>query len=342
MRFSRLILLILWIATPACARGAGDVFIDPSEDFRADVYASPRTALRVLARDVAGTLCDCDSFEPDTSHVVIVNDLEGAIAGAMRQMHSDVHLRASADAIESPKAGDFVVRVALTDPPRPAAMWGSADVRSGTLTATITGAAVKPLTVSVKFVDKPWADDWSAFINREPAKHKWILAASPRPCISEQEADVYARNAAAQALWPSVRDQMHDNAIGKKVIKVTQDFVVQQIQASLNRDLGVADQFVQRFDRPYGRVWKKSLLIDATPATIDKLARNISLAARQDLARRTSENWRTWGSTGGLVGVILLLYFFVNAVTKGYFVWRLRAVALLLAIVGLLTVLAMR
>jgi hypothetical protein len=43
-----------------------------------------------------------------------------------------------------------------------------------------------------------------------------------------------------------------------------------------------------------------------------------------------------------LVVVILLLYFFVNAVTKGYFVWRLRAVALLLAIVGLLTVLATR
>jgi hypothetical protein len=31
------------------------------------------------------------------------------------------------------------------------------------------------------------------------------------------------------------------NAIGKQVIKVTQDFVVQQIQASLNQDVGVAD-----------------------------------------------------------------------------------------------------
>jgi hypothetical protein len=206
----------------------------------------------------------------------------------------------------------------------------------------LTGGAEKPTTVSVKFVDKPWADDWAAFVNREPAKHKCILASSPRPCISEQEADVYARNAAAQALWPAVRDQMHVNAIGKQVIKVTQDFVVQQIQASLNQDVGVADQFVQRFDRPYGRVWKKSLLIDATPATIDKLARKISLAARQDLAQRRAESWRTWGSTGGLVVVILLLYFFVNAVTKGYFVWRLRAVALLLAIVGLLTVLATR
>jgi hypothetical protein len=275
--------------------------------------------------------------------VAIVNDLEGAIASALREMHPAVHLRTAPAAAETPKAGDFIVRVDLADPPRPAELWGSADVRSGTLTATIlTGGAEKLTTIAVKFVDKPWADDWAAFLNREPAKHKWVLAASQRPCISEQEADVYARNAAAQSLWPAVREQMRVNAIGKQVIRVTQDFVVQQIQSSMNQDVGVADQFVQGFDRPYGRVWKKSLLIDATPTTIDKLARKISLAARQDLAQRNAESWRTWGSTGGLVVVILLLYFFVNAVTKGYFVWRLRAVALLLAIVGLLTVLAMR
>ena len=40
------------------------------------------------------------------------------------------------------------------------------------------------------------------------------------------------------------------------------------------------------------------------------------------------------------LAVIVLLYMLVNSLTKGYFMWRLRAGALLLTIVGILVALA--
>jgi len=46
------------------------------------------------------------------------------------------------------------------------------------------------------------------------------------------------------------------------------------------------------------------------------------------------------GAVAGLAVVIGLLYAFINAVTKGYFMWRLRAVALLVAIAAVLIVFA--
>jgi hypothetical protein len=38
--------------------------------------------------------------------------------------------------------------------------------------------------------------------------------------------------------------------------------------------------------------------------------------------------------------VLVLLYLFLNAVTRGYYAWRLRAAALMLAIVAILGVFA--
>jgi hypothetical protein len=34
-----------------------------------------------------------------------------------------------------------------------------------------------------------------------------------------------------------------------------------------------------------------------------------------------------WAAVAGMVAVIVLMYFLLNAITKGYFMWRLRAVA---------------
>jgi hypothetical protein len=79
--------------TPACAR-AGDLFNDASSDFRADVYASPRAALRVVAHDVARALARLRLVQTRHVEVVIANDLEDAIAPRAAR-------RASASPLES-------------------------------------------------------------------------------------------------------------------------------------------------------------------------------------------------------------------------------------------------
>ena len=114
-----------------------------------------------------------------------------------------------------------------------------------------------------------------------------------------------------------------------------------QLESMIQSNLGIADQFVQSFERPYGRLWKKQLLVDAKKTNIEQFARAISSHASDARWQQLRETGSRLGSTAALVGVILLLYFFVNAVTKGYFVWRSRAIALLLALVGVITIIAL-
>ncbi len=333
-------LITFILLTISCA---GRVYAyDDSTDWRADVYASPKSALAALANETVRVLSGQKEFDPQTSRITIVNDFDSATSTAVRIEFPATKIE-NASAEEKLQPGTLAIRIQLKDAQRPGAVWASSDLEAGTLSATIFSGsdAQRPTTIAVKFVDKPWADDWSSFVNREHAK-KWMMAESPRPCVSEREADEEARRAAALALWQPVVEQLKANATGKRSILVAQEFVVGQIETQLQRNVGIADQFVQRFDRPYGRVWHKMLLLDGSKSTIDTLARNIAARARADYAQKQRDRFWSFGSTGALAVVILLLYFFVNAVTKGYFVWRLRAAALLLAIVGIIVAMSLK
>jgi hypothetical protein len=304
-----------------------------------DVHASPEAAMSSLAARIARSIQSTQGFVEDGSRrVIVVGALDEEIVQRMHAHFPQTCVTVGEPPTTQPAADEFLVRVRTLDFKRPGAIWGSTDLESGTLLALVfTPTKTKPTEITVKFVDKPWADDFGAFVNRDKGR-QWMLAESPRPCISEAEANQQAIQAAALELWPAVKEQMRVNAIGKTKIMVSQQFVVDQVEQALSRGVGVADRFVQKFDRPYGPVWKQSLLIDASRTTLDKYAKEISAVARAERAQQVG----TWRSTGALVVVILLLYFFVNAVTKGYFVWRLRAVALLAAIVGILAVMATR
>ncbi|HWP41337.1 MAG TPA: hypothetical protein VNL70_10465, partial [Tepidisphaeraceae bacterium] len=89
--------------------------------------------------------------------------------------------------------------------------------------------------------------------------------------------------------------------------------------------------------RPYAELWREMMLIDASPATIDRLAMQCAAAARQQLGRAASG----WGALAALVLVIILAYAFLNAATRGYLVWRLRAIAVLAIIAAVLAAMAM-
>lgn len=327
--------------TALCAPPAQAAIVEDVEaGILCDVHASPEAGMESLVARIARSVQSTRGFVEDGSRrVVVVGALADEIVERLHQHFPATCVTAGDAPTTRPAADEFLVRVRTVDFKQPGAIWGSSDLESGTLVASVSAgaAATRPTEIAVKFVDKPWADDFGAFVNRDKGR-QWMLAESPRPCISEAEANQQAIEAAALELWPAVREQMRVNAIGRSKIMVSQQFVVDQVESALSRGVGITDRLVQQFERPYGKVWKQSLLIDQSKGTIDRYAREISAVARADRAQQVG----TWGSTAALVSVIVLLYFFVNAVTKGYFVWRLRAVALLVAIAGILSIMALR
>jgi hypothetical protein len=94
----------------------------------------------------------------------------------------------------------------------------------------------------------------------------------------------------------------------------------------LESDL-VLDRFVQSFDGSAGRIWRQALLIDGSTSKLEQLAhRKIALV------RTVKRNWaKMFITVLGLLLLISVVYVFLNAATKGYYVWSLRIAGLVLA-----------
>jgi hypothetical protein len=91
----------------------------------------------------------------------------------------------------------------------------------------------------------------------------------------------------------------------------------------------VLDRFVQSFEGTAGKIWRQALLIDASTEKLTKLARRKAVAMRE-----TKRTWaRVTVSVFGLILLITAVYAFLNAATKGYYVWSLRIAGMVLFLV---------
>jgi hypothetical protein len=180
------------------------------------------------------------------------------------------------------------------------------------------------------FVDKPWFDNFAQFVDRRPHE-RWILAQSPTPCTDSGEAEYEARCDAVRKLTPDVQRKLNGRfrwpwspfaGSGDSRQKAT-------IQCSL--DNCIVDRFVQGYPRPYGTVWRTAILINASDRTIELLA---SACERQMRSERRGV-LGTVASVGGLFLLICLVYFFLNVVTRGYYVRALRAAVAGIVLVGI-------
>jgi hypothetical protein len=168
---------------------------------------------------------------------------------------------------------------------------------------------------SVNYADKPWADNFAAFVSANPSQN-WILAQSPQPASSPDEAASQAINNAASKLY-------------QQIAKQGPPMPIPQIERELSKDYLVSDRFVQKISRPYGDVWREALLVNAAPDNLQQL-----VYQHQTVRRAQAWSWvRHIGSALGLLAVICLVYIFLNAATKGYYVWSLRIATGVLALV---------
>jgi hypothetical protein len=202
----------------------------------------------------------------------------------------------------------------------------------GEVTAKASDAKGGSAFAILSYVDKPWAESLSKFVSTNPG-HVWLVGSSREACTSQEDAQKQAYRQLAGQLEGPVATEMNrrgpwssDNWNRQRLS------LIDRIESEIRKGGFVSDQFAQQFPRPYGNVWKQRLLMDASAAKIGALAdRLYGEAARQAAGYRTA--WlRTVLSAAGIAVLICLVYLLLNAVTKGYYVWRLRAVALVLAL----------
>jgi hypothetical protein len=324
----------------------------------ADIYPSRQTAVRQLARQIVASVRETQPSETGVAETSIairddhhtsglrqtelIKQLRDLIQAALPEVRTS-YGDATGPATDRSHAIDLEVVFTAVAPQW--VSWSNDRMPGGVI--HIYGTFPDPAdsrSFSARFIEKSWADDWTGFVNQTEPGKRWLRAESAMLCSSEQEARTEAHKAATNQLVPYVRSRMNSRTamtgLASTDIKlmVNDEFIARQVAGSLQREeaIVVADRFVQRFSRPYGDVWREQVLIDASPQKIDELVNFYTRVAQAQLGKTVTN----FGTLGVLVGIILLAYAFLNAATKGYFVWRLRAAALLLAIVAVLVVVA--
>jgi hypothetical protein len=310
-----------------------------ADHFDPDVYQSEGAAVRGLTGQMAKILDSVTAGKKDPSReqgpspIVI----KGMISPSLLQEMQGILAK------EFPSAwvywskgstrvdGNTVILYACREPE------GSVD---GTVTGDNTEGAPHVLRMdatgtegkisrSTRFLDKPWVDDFSLFASQSKGRN-WIKALSREPAISTAEAEQKAIDDAVSQLEPRVRDRMTGDARGAE-----SSGIQRQIRANLESSGMIADRFVQRFERSYAELWQVGLLIDASSKKIAGLAEKCDrlLVVKQRTHRQTAL------SIAGVVALVCVVYIFLNSVTKGYFVWSLRAAAIAIIAGGVFLVL---
>ncbi len=318
--------------------------VEEHQDFKADVYPSIHAAAEALGRDIGMGLngpSDGTGQEPLPIYVWLVDDTQqpstregvllvtrpvlDAVAEGIRQKLIDL-ARVSVERPTTDRA--VIVRIDTADVRFDSHNKWRQQAESGTgkLVADVRGP-VSSTRFSVPFVQAPWVDDPAGFARTYQGGH-WLVAYSPGVFPSQVEARREALKAAASSLIPQAEALIsgmsveHQHRYEKKRAS-DPEWLLNRVTDELASRNHATDFFSQRFDRPYGSVWREAVLIDAEPGMIESIARAlIGSLQEQSMAQMTSLL-----SLVVLVVMIVGLYLFLNLATKGYYAWMLRLAA---------------
>jgi hypothetical protein len=303
------------------AAAPGGMTAYPAED-----YPSVKAAIHGLAGPAADAVPDSGGGEA----------WRIAVTGAAPAEHLRLageaiakHLPGTRYTLADTSASDDAVslEVEVKELGRSPVAWQTAPAAHGTVSLTVVADGARQ-SFSARYQDKPWADDFAAFTNANPGR-QWVVGRTGRPWGAQAEASADALASAADALAPLVRGRLKQS---RRKAAPDDARLRQMILKELQTQSLVTDRFSQRFARPYGDVWGEAVLVDPAP---DKL-KSIAEAVSRESQGREAQRKRVFAAGGGLVALLAVLYLCLNAFTKGYFTWRLRAVTVVLAVVGIL------
>ncbi len=310
-------------ATPAIwSEGLEDRFI-------ADIYPSKESAARALGRQLPEFFSsvlpvisknaqpDSASDKPARPTVIQIysiaadellpTDTLHALADGIRQANENlkvlVETTPPAKRIEQTVPAAITIRVSCSI--RNTSNVLSSRWQSGMISIEISGRAGQ-ISRSIDFTEKPWVENYSDFVNQFPQRN-WAIVRSQEACTSSTQATQQADRAVQQYITQKMRDQG----------------ILQQNEP-LN--LFVQDRFVQSLDGSAGRIWREAVLLEISPEKLQKLNKTVY----QKRIKRSSYLAKKLFSAAGLLVLICLVYLFLNAATKGYYVWSLRIAAVVI------------
>lgn len=326
-------LALVIVVTAASLRGAvaasGASDAEWSADtFEADVYPSMKSAARRLGAKWAAELKSALTQMPNA--VALTGDGMSSPGGGMpdvvreiqdaaQSQLSGVRIRISGGSAPL-SAGEIAAKVRVTTP-QAAPARGTSVHGWGEVALETDGAQVQ--TMRVRYVNKPWADDLGAYLNSRPGD-RYVVGWPAGPCVTAEQAAFEAERSAIASLIPIAQARLLERYPSSG--QMERDRLNAAVATAVHTRL-VSDRFLQRFNRPYGTAWRQAVLVSASMGNVDQLV-NESVTT----VRREQQTWaRTGISIAVLVVVVYVLYLCLNAVTKGYFRWRLRMAAVIAA-----------
>ncbi len=296
-------------------------------EYQADIYPSKLAAVQALARRIRKPIEHAIADMQTVAKIVIFQDEnDGSLAGPFKQ----------------------VLAEALPDVPC-SVIFGSRNIDANEIGITLRShfvqsphlpgddRVVRPqflanarhrdweATVRQDFIDKPWVEDFARYASEKPER-QFVVARSWETCTSENEAKTQA-----------VRDACDQVAalVGQKWATVPGREPLTVSSTDLLEGDFIADQFVQSFDGMSGRIWRQAMLIDTS-------AEKLSWLGSRKTAQVTVVRV-TWArmilSALGVLVVIIATYLFLNMATRGYYVWSLRIAGVVLAVMGVISIL---
>ncbi|OHB76030.1 MAG: hypothetical protein A2Z25_22060 [Planctomycetes bacterium RBG_16_55_9] len=305
------------------------------DEFEANVYPSKLSAVRSLGLRIGQAVRLVFDEQKSPSRFVL---FQGAHERSLIEEFGHAVNRAFPNvqcSIEPETAGvqpdEIGIRLDLTNIQTHPAPWmkeSDSVVTNGTVQANVM-AADKHASIKADFTEKPWVEDFSAFLNAKPNR-QFLVVKSTDSCMTESEANRQTLDGACVQVAEMLSRVSHRRPGVRTPLATRVD-----TDDILKSDL-ILDRFVQNFKGSAGKIWRQALLIDTSPAKIEQLAHRKAVTAQA-----MKKIWvRMFASVFGTLFLITVVYAFLNAATKGYYVWSLRVAGLVLAVVVIILLLA--
>ena len=288
-------------------------------EFEADVYPSKIAAVRSIAlkinKEFRNIMNDTE-LEKIDEIVIIQNSQKLEIAeqlkNAIYKRYPEIKCRIVSNGTPSNNNGIVISFNSENNQSTRVYQSFRQFMQSGTIQASISNQNRSTL-ISVNYVNQPWVDDFSSFINSQPDKN-YIVAKSNETSLSPEEADRQAMQNAINETGAKLLSYLNPNRLESK------DIIASGI---------IVDKFAQSFEGSSGKIWREAILLDLSPVKLQRLANMLSNAGRE-----WTMNWaKTILSVLGLFVLITIVYAFLNAATRGYYSLTLKIVGVILAMV---------
>jgi hypothetical protein len=298
------------------------------DEFKANVYPSKLSAVRSLGLRIKEPLQLVFGAQKLPSRIILfkgahANELFEEFGNAITRTYPGTTwtIKPETAAVQEDEVGIRLDIVNVQTLPAPWRGKSMNQITNGTIHASVLSTD-KYASIKADFVEKPWVEDFSGFSNTE-SNSQFTIARSADSCMTEAEANRQAIDNACKQVNKML------GQVSRRLSKIPVHFTQPVNSADILEGDLVLDRFVQSFEGTAGKIWRQALLIDASTDKIRQLAHRKASMMRAE--KRTLVKVST--SIFGLIILITIVYAFLNAATKGYYVWSLRIAGIVLILV---------